>query len=71
MNYVTGFVFAWLSEGQHFWPFADEYQNIAGIVESPQSVICLSDQKAAIRMEKDKARMAQVFLELDEDADGL
>ncbi|XP_003964886.2 glucosidase 2 subunit beta isoform X1 [Takifugu rubripes] len=28
------------------------------------------DQKAAIRMEKDKARMVQVFLELDEDSDG-
>lgn len=67
MNYVTGFVFAWLSEGQHFCPFAD----IKILPESPQSVICLSDQKAVIRMEKDKARMAQVFLELDEDADGL
>lgn len=31
----------------------------------------LSEQKAAIRMEKDKARMVHVFLELDEDADGL
>uniref|UniRef100_A0A8D3E883 Glucosidase 2 subunit beta n=1 Tax=Scophthalmus maximus TaxID=52904 RepID=A0A8D3E883_SCOMX len=29
------------------------------------------DQKALIRMEKDKARMAVVFLELDDDADGL
>ncbi|KAF7666005.1 hypothetical protein LDENG_00122170 [Lucifuga dentata] len=28
------------------------------------------DQKAVIRMEKDKARMAEVFLELDNDADG-
>uniref|UniRef100_A0A8D3CAI7 Glucosidase 2 subunit beta n=1 Tax=Scophthalmus maximus TaxID=52904 RepID=A0A8D3CAI7_SCOMX len=28
------------------------------------------DQKALIRMEKDKARMAVVFLELDDDADG-
>ncbi|XP_047427427.1 glucosidase 2 subunit beta [Mugil cephalus] len=28
------------------------------------------DQKAVIRMEKDKARMAEVFLELDDDADG-
>nr|XP_057905098.1 glucosidase 2 subunit beta isoform X2 [Doryrhamphus excisus] len=28
------------------------------------------DQKAAVRMEKDKARMAEVFLELDDDGDG-
>uniref|UniRef100_A0A667Y4U8 Glucosidase 2 subunit beta n=1 Tax=Myripristis murdjan TaxID=586833 RepID=A0A667Y4U8_9TELE len=28
------------------------------------------EQKALIRMEKDKAKMAEVFLELDEDADG-
>ncbi|XP_038143919.1 glucosidase 2 subunit beta [Cyprinodon tularosa] len=28
------------------------------------------EQKAAIRMEKDKARMAEVFLELDDDSDG-
>lgn len=28
------------------------------------------DQKALIRMEKDKARMAEVFLELDDDGDG-
>ncbi|XP_039971424.1 glucosidase 2 subunit beta [Xiphias gladius] len=28
------------------------------------------DQKALIRMEKDKARLAEVFLELDDDADG-
>lgn len=28
------------------------------------------DQKAIIRMEKDKAKMAEVFLELDDDADG-
>ncbi|KAM9392501.1 glucosidase 2 subunit beta isoform 1-T3 [Pholidichthys leucotaenia] len=28
------------------------------------------EQKAVIRMEKDKARMAEVFLELDDDADG-
>ncbi|CAK6971179.1 glucosidase 2 subunit beta [Scomber scombrus] len=28
------------------------------------------DQKAVIRMEKDKAKMAEVFLELDDDADG-
>lgn len=28
------------------------------------------DQKAIIEMEKDKARMAEVFLELDDDADG-
>ncbi|XP_037648083.1 glucosidase 2 subunit beta [Sebastes umbrosus] len=29
------------------------------------------DQKAVIQMEKDKAKMAEVFLELDDDADGL
>ncbi|XP_022595012.1 glucosidase 2 subunit beta [Seriola dumerili] len=28
------------------------------------------DQKALVRMEKDKTRMAEVFLELDDDADG-
>ncbi|KAM9745492.1 glucosidase 2 subunit beta [Menidia menidia] len=28
------------------------------------------DKKAAIRMEKDKAKMAEMFLELDDDADG-
>lgn len=33
--------------------------------------IFVSDQKAVIKMEKDKARMAEVFLELDDDADGL
>lgn len=31
----------------------------------------VSEKKAVIRMEKDKAKMAQVFLELDDDADGL
>lgn len=29
-----------------------------------------SDQKAIIRAEKDKAKMAEAFLELDDDADG-
>lgn len=29
------------------------------------------DKKAVIRAEKDKAKLAQVFLELDTDADGL
>lgn len=29
------------------------------------------DQKALIQKEKDSARMAEVFLELDDDADGL
>lgn len=33
--------------------------------------ISVSEKKAVIRMEKDKAKMAQVFLELDDDADGL
>lgn len=33
--------------------------------------IVVSERKAVIHMEKDKARMAQVFLELDDDADGL
>lgn len=32
---------------------------------------CVLDQKAVIRMEKDMAKMAEVFLELDDDADGL
>lgn len=68
---ITDFVCAWLFGGQKVWPFADEYRDIAVTVESLQIIICLSDQKAAIRMEKDKARMAQTFLKLDEDADGL
>lgn len=40
---------------------------------SPQSAIYnfVSDEKAAIQREKDLARMAEVFLELDDDADGL
>lgn len=33
--------------------------------------IFVSEKKAVIRMEKDKGKMAQVFLELDDDADGL
>lgn len=36
-----------------------------------KSDIFVSEQKALIRMEKDKARMTEVFLELDDDADGL
>lgn len=36
-----------------------------------QIVFFVSDQKAVIRMEKDKAKMAEVFLELDDNADGL
>lgn len=31
----------------------------------------VSEQKAVIRMEKDKARMAEVILELDRNGDGL
>lgn len=29
------------------------------------------EQKSVIRMEKDKAKMAEAFLEMDDDADGL
>lgn len=31
----------------------------------------IPEQKAAIRLEKDKAKMAEAFLELDDNADGL
>lgn len=65
------FGFARLSEGKKVLPVADECRDVARFVKSLESKISLSDQKAAIRLEKDKARMAQVFLELDEDADGL
>lgn len=34
-------------------------------------ILFVSEQKAVICMEKDKARMAEVFLELDDDGDGL
>lgn len=35
------------------------------------SSLFVADEKAAIRAEKDNARMAEVFLELDDDGDGL
>lgn len=31
----------------------------------------ITDQKAVLSAEKDKAKMAEAFLELDDDADGL
>jgi hypothetical protein len=33
-------------------------------------ILSVSEQKELIRMEKDKTRMAEAFLELDDDADG-
>lgn len=41
------------------------------ITDNSTQVKSVTDEKALIRMEKDKARMAEVFLELDNDADGL
>lgn len=34
-------------------------------------MLFVSDEMAVIRLEKDKAKMAEMFLELDDDADGL
>lgn len=39
--------------------------------ETNVNLAFISEQKAVIRMEKDKARMADVFLELDDDDDSL
>lgn len=35
------------------------------------NVLFVLEEKAVLRQEKDKARMNEVFLELDDDADGL
>ena len=45
--------------------------SVSHLVINRLLLFCVSEQTAVLNLEKDKAKMAEAFLELDDNADGL